>query len=325
VTRRVLAACAAALALAWTGAARADPASSGGAQAQSAPAPAAVAALGSVDFASDTDGFHSTRFRAGALYPYVSYFDHAGVTVQDTHYSQAGWSRDAAGIVGHWRRQDPGTLAGIDAQAGVVEVAGHTRAIGDATWSLRPSADTGFELIAAGDLVETQKAIERGIAYGLFAASAEHTFAGRFTAIGFAGWQPFTDGNDRRHLRARLVWQAVPAWGLNAEFRWRQYRSSKDDVGGAYFNPDRYRQWVGAMSMRRHMGAWTLAAALGAGRETIDGSDTHPVRMAELRAEGALAANLRLVFHAGYNRSTGYVDAPDYSYRQAGVTLIRAF
>ncbi len=325
MTRCVVAACAAALALAWTATARADPAAPGGAQVQSAPVTGAVAAIASVDVASDTDGFHSTRFRAGALYPYVSYFDHVGVTVQDIRYSQSGWSRDAAGIVGRWRKQDPNSLAGIDAQAGVVRVAGHTRAVGDATWSLRPSADTGFEMIAAGDLVETQKAIERGIAYGLFAASAEHSFAGRFTAIGFAGWQPFTDGNDRSHLRARLIWQAVPDWGLNAEFRWRQYRSSKDDVGGAYFNPDRYRQWVGAVSMRRHLGAWTLAAALGAGRETIDGSDTHPVRMAELRAEGALAADLRLVFHAGYNRSTGYVDAPDYSYRQAGITLIRAF
>ncbi|MHB8494977.1 MAG: hypothetical protein ACYC9Z_01940 [Casimicrobiaceae bacterium] len=320
MTRRVLAACAAALALAGVGAAGAEPASAGLSNASATPA-----ILGGIDVASDTDGFHATRFRAGGLYPYVSYFDYAGVALQATHYSQAGWDREASGVVGLWRRQDPRTLAGIDAKVGVVQVAGHTRAIGDATWSLRPATDTGVELIAAGDLVETPKAIERGIAYGLFAASVEHTFAERFTAIGFAGYQPFTDGNSRTQLRARLIWQAVPAWGLNTEFRWRQYRSSKDDVGGAYFNPDRYRQWVGALSMRRHTGSWTLSGALGAGRETIDGSDTHPVRMAELRAEGALSGNLRLVAYASYNRSTGYVDAPDYSYRQVGFTLIRAF
>ena len=318
MTRRVLAACAAALALAGAGAAGAEPAGPSNAS-------ATPAILGGIDVASDTDGFHAMHFRAGGLYPYVSYFDYAGVALQATRYSQAGWDREATGVVGLWRRQDPRTLAGIDAKAGVVQVAGHTRAIGDATWSLRPATDTGVELIAAGDLVETQKAIERGIAYGLFAASVEHTFAERFTAIGFAGWQPFTDGNDRTHFRARLIWQAVPAWGLNTEFRWRQYSSSKDDVGGAYFNPDRYRQWVGALSMRRHTGSWTLSGALGAGRETIDGSDTHPVRMAELRAEGALSGSLRLVAYATYNRSTSYVDAPDYSYRQAGFALIRAF
>ena len=319
MTRCLVATCAAVLALAGIGAAGAEPASAALSNASATPA-----ILGGIDVASDTDGFHATRFRAGGLYPYASYFDYTGVALQVTRYSQAGWEREASGVVGLWRRQDPRSLVGIDAKAGVVQVAGHTRAIADATWSLRPAADTGVELIAAGDLVETQKAIERGIAYGLFAASVEHTYAERFTAIAFAGFQPFTDGNDRTHLRARLIWQAVPAWGLNTEFRWRQYRSSKDDVGGAYFNPQRYRQWVAALSMRRHTGSWTLSGALGAGRETIDGIDTHPVRMAELRAEGALSRNLRLVAYATYNRSTGYVDAPDYSYRQAGFTLVRA-
>lgn len=320
MTRHRLAACVAALALAGVGAAGAGPASAGSSDSSATPA-----ILGGIDVASDTDGFHATRLRAGGLYPYLSYFDYAGVALQTTRYAQAGWDREATGVVGLWRKQDPRSLVGIDAKAGVVQVAGHTRAIGDATWSLRPATDTGVELIAAGDLVETQKAIERGIAYGLFAASVEHTFAERLTAIGFAGWQPFTDGNDRTQLRARLIWQAVPAWGFNTELRWRQYRSSKNDVGGAYFNPDRYRQWVGALSMRRHTGRWTLSGALGAGRETIDGNDTHPVRMAELRAEGALSGNLRLVAYATYNRSTGYVDAPDYSYRQAGFVLIRTF
>ncbi|MGE5088696.1 MAG: hypothetical protein ACM3QY_06190 [Candidatus Levyibacteriota bacterium] len=327
--RRAHAARAAALALtlAWA------LAQAGASQAQSPPmggsgaaAPsAAPALLGSVDVSSDTDGFHWTRLRAGGLFPYASYFDYAGLAVQDTRYSQAGWSRDAAGIVGLWRKQDPRTLAGVIAEAGVVQVAGHTRAVADATWSLRPAPDTGVELLAAGDVVTTQKAIERGVAYGFFGASVEHAFADRFTAIGLVAYQPFTDGNDRTQLRARLIWQVVPESGFNAELRWRGYRSSKSDVDGAYFNPDRYEQWVGGLTLRRHIGSWTLGGGVGAGRETVNSTDRHPVRMAELRAEGALDPALRLVFYALYNRSTGYVDAPDYSYRQAGVTLIHPF
>ena len=334
--RQVLTACAAALALACAtaasavgspvpGAPLASPADDASPSRGASAAGAAPALLGNFDISSDTDGFHANRYRAGTLYPYASYFDYAGVAIQDTRYSQGDWHRDAAGVVGFWRRQDPRTLAGVNAEAGIVQVAGHTRAVGDATWSLRPAPDTGVELLAAGDIVTTQKAIERGVAYGFFGASVEHTFAGRFTAIGLAAFQPFTDGNERTHLRARLIWQVVPESGFNAELRWRGYRSSKSDVGGAYFDPERYQQWVGVLSLRRHIGSWTLGGGLGAGRETVNSTDTNPVRMAELRAEGALGPALRLSFYALYNRSTGYVDAPDYSYRQAGVTLIHPF
>jgi hypothetical protein len=283
------------------------------------------AALGNMDVSSDTDGFHAARVRIGGLYPYGSYLDHFGVAIQTTRYSQSDWSRNAGGVVGLWRDQDPRTLAGINAEAGVVQVAGHTRGVGDVTWGLRPAPDTGVELIAAGDLVGTQKAIDRAIAYGFLAASVEHTFAERFTAIGLAGYQSFTDGNDRLHLRARLIWQAVPEYGVNVQLRWRQYESRKDDVDGAYFNPDRYRQWQAALGMRRRFGSWVWIGSLGAGRETINGTDTHPVRVAEIRGEGALTDGIRLALYALYSRSTGYVDSPDYSYRQAGITLIYPF
>jgi hypothetical protein len=283
------------------------------------------AALGDVDFASDTDGFRATRIRAGALYPYRSAFEHAGIAVQTTRFAQDDWHRQAGGVVGVWRDQDPATLAGIDALAGLTQVSGHTRAIGDVTWSLRPAANTGVELIGAGDVVGTRTAIERGIAYGFVGASIEQTFAERFTAIGLAAYQPFTDGNERVHLRGRLIFVVAPDAGVNVQLRWRQYESGRHDVDGAYFNPDRYRQWQAAVAVRRRVAGWLVSGSFGAGRETIDAIDTHPVRVAELRAEGALTARTRLVLTALYSRTTGYVDAPDYAYRQVGVTLIHAF
>ena len=111
-------------------------------------------------------------------------------------------------------------------------------------------------------------------------------------------------------------------YGVTLQLRWRQYESRKDDVDGAYFNPERYRQWQGVVAMRRRVAGWIWTGALGAGRETVNGTDDHPVRLAELRGEGPLTDRLRLAFYDVYNRSTGYVDAPDYSYRQFGVTLI---
>ena len=283
------------------------------------------AALGNVDFQSDTDGFHATRVRIGGLHPYATYVDHFGVAAQTTHYWQDGWQRDANGIVALWRNQDPSTLAGVNAEAGVVRVAGHTRAVGDATWDLRPTPATGVEFIAAGDLVATQKAIERGIAYGFLGASVEHTFADRITAIALAGYQPFTDGNERVHWRARLIWLVAPDYGVNLQLRYRGYESHQSDVDGAYFNPDRYRQWQGAVAVRRRLSGWMLTGSVGFGRETINGTDQHPVTVAEARAEGPLTDRVRLAVYAVYSRSTAYVEAPNYAYRQIGATLIYPF
>jgi hypothetical protein len=283
------------------------------------------AALGDVDVAGDTDGFHATRVRLGALYPYRSAFDHVGAAVQTTRFAQDDWHRQASGVVGFWRDQDPLTLAGVDATGGMMRVSGRTRAIGDVTWSLRPFTNTGVELIGAGDVVGTRKAIERGIAYGFIAASVEHTFAERFTAIGLAGYQPFTDGNERVHVRGRLIYVVAPDAGVNVQLRWRQYESGSHDVDGAYFNPDRYRQWQAAVGVRRRVAGWLVSGSFGAGRETIDGADTHPVRVAEVRAEGAWDERTRVAFYALYSRTTGYVDAPDYAYRQAGFTVTRTF
>ena len=291
----------------------------GGANAQTA------AALGNIDVEGDTDGFHATRVRIGGLYPFGSYVDHLGAAVQTTHFSQGDWHRDANGVVALWRKQDAATLAGVSAEAGIVEVAGHTRAVADATWGLRPAPNTGVDLIGAGDLVATRKAIDRGIAYGFLGASIEQTFAERFTAIGLAGYQPFTDGNERVHWRGRLIWLVAPDYGVNLQLRYRAYESRKSDVDGAYFNPDRYRQWQGAVGVRRRFAGWIWTGSLGFGRETINGTDDHPVRVAEVRAEGPLTDRVRLALHALYSRSTGYVDAPDYAYRQIGMTLIYPF
>ena len=291
----------------------------GGAHAQTA------AILGDISASRDADRFDALRFRTGALASYASSFDYAGLAVQTTHYSQSGWHRDVEAILALWRDQRRDTLAGTLAEAGLARVAGHTRFIGDATWSLRPTQRTGIELLAAGDLVETQRALDRAIAYTLFGASAEQQLAERFTAIGLAAYQHFTDANERLHFRGRLIWLLVPEHGITAQLRWRQYQTKQLDVEGAYFNPGRYHEWQAALAMRKRYGGWLWSGTLAAGREEIDGNVTHPTALADLRAEGALGNNARLIVRAAYNRAAGFAAADGYWYRLLGVTLIVPF
>lgn len=284
-----------------------------------------VAALAAAGFEDDADDFNAFKVRGGALFGYESDLRHAGVALQNTHYSANGWSTDAPGVVGLYRNQRRDTLEGVRAEGGLVQVNGHTRVVGDATWSHRPRPGTGLELILAGDLVGTQQALEQGIAYGLAGASVEQQFGERFTGVAMAGWQPFTDGNSRALLRARLIWSVLPEQGVSTQLRWRQYSSSDPEVGGAYFSPDRYRNWDAVVSLRRRVGQWTVAGLAGAGQERIDSGSWQSTAVAEARAEGPVARDMRLAVSALYSNAAGFANSPDYWYGAVNVSLIIPF
>ena len=288
-------------------------------------ASAQVAGLGDVTSGGDSDHFDTLRLRTGALLHYESPFQYAGVAAQTTSYEQSGWHRDAPAVMFLWRNQQRDTLAGTIGEAGLIHIGGRTRVVGDATWSLRPGPHTGVELLAAGDLVETRRALDRATAYTLLGISAEQQLNERLSVTGLAGYQHFTDGNARVHLRGRVIWLLVPAQGITAQVRFRQYQSDQTDVEGAYFNPGRYRELQAAMAIRKRYAGWLWSGTLAAGRERIDGNIERPTTLAELRAEGTLGKGARLALHASYNRSAGFAVADRYWYRAIGATVILPF
>lgn len=285
---------------------------------------AQMAVLGDVSTSGDAEHFHTLRLRAGDLFRYASPFDYTGAAAQTTRYTRTGWHEDAPAALLLWRKQNRVTLAGTVGEAGVVRVAGRTRLIGDATWSLRPNERTGVEFLAAGDLIDTKPALERATAYTFFGVSGERQLTPRFTVIGLAGYQRFTDHNDRVHLRGRLIWMLVPEHGISAQLRWRHYESGQLDVGGAYFNPARYQEWQGGLAIRKRHAGWVWSGTLAGGREEVD-HRPHATALAEIRAEGALAGETRLMLHASYNRSAGFAAADRYWYRVAGVSVVVPF
>ncbi|HUG74010.1 MAG TPA: hypothetical protein VMK82_11340 [Steroidobacteraceae bacterium] len=284
-----------------------------------------TAVMAQVGYEDDADEFNATKVRVGALLDYASELSHYGVAVQSTRYSVDGWNTDALALIGVYRNQRRDTLEGVNAEAGVVRVKGHTRLVGDATWSHRPRESTGIELIAAGDLVGTRQALEEGIAYGLAGASVEQQFGKRFTGIAMVAWQPFTDGNSRTLLRARAIWSLLPEQGVSAQARWRQYTSGESDVPGAYFNPDRYRNWDAVLSVRRRVGAWRVSGLVGGGQERIENGSWQSTGVAELRAEGRISRDMYLACSASYSNVAGFGNSPNYWYGSANVSVIVPF
>ncbi len=309
---RVASAAAMAACLAWMGVAAA----------QEGPR---LALTTSLDISSDTDGFRAARARVGGLFPYENPWKYSGVALQSSRYLQGSFRETANGVLGIYRDQRRDTLAGVDIEAGVTRVAGRLRPIGDATWRIAATPTTAVDFGASADLVETPLAIERGIAYSFFTAGVEQQLGERFTVTGMGGYQRFTDGNERAHLRARLIWLAVPEHGVTLQMRYRQFDSRLSDVGGAYFNPDTYRQWLGVVAMRKRFEGWTLVSALGAGKERSETFDARNAYLAELRAEVDLPHRARLVLRGGYYRGASFFDSPDYAYRAVGVSLVVPF
>ena len=284
-----------------------------------------VAPVADILSSSDSDGFHAQRLRAGVLARYDNPWSYRGAMVQASHFSAGDFRQDVAAVLGVYRDQRRDTLAGIDVEAGVARVAGHLRPIGEMNLRMTTTLGLAVDVTASADLVETRKALARGLVYSFAAVAVEQPLGERFTATALAGWQQFSDGNSRPHLRLRLIWLALPAAGVTLQLRYRQYRSTDADVDGAYFNPEDYRQWLAVAAIRQRHAGWVYSAAFGVGRESSSGTGSHASSLAEARGEGPILGDARLTVRVGYYRSAGFIDSPDYAYSLIGATLVVPF
>jgi hypothetical protein len=282
--------------------------------------------LGQAYFSTDADDFSMQRLGAGAAFRYASAFDYTGVVALYTRYDQGDWSASGARVSLVHRDQVAATGEGLVAEIGAATVPGHTRAVGEVTYNRLLGPSTGIELLAASDWVDTQPAIEAGLSTTFVGASVSQEFGPRFTAIALVGRQHFTDGNDRNHLRARLVVGLVPEQGITLQLRYRGYKSDDITVPPLYFNPENYQETQVALAMRRRIatpaGGWVLAGYAGGGQELIDRSTRNPTALVELRGEGPLAGDVRLRLFASYQRASGYESGPNYWFSQLGVFVV---
>ena len=282
--------------------------------------------LAEAQFSADADRFTMQRVAAGAAFRYANAFDYTGANAGYTRYAQHGWSAGGARVALVHRDQVAATGEGLVIDVGVSSIGGRTRAVGEATFNRRLGESTGIELLAASDWVETRAAIEDGLVSTFAAASVEQDFGTRITAIALAGRQHFSDGNDRTHLRGRLIFAALPEQGVTLQLRYRGYTSSDLSVLRRYFNPESYENADILLSVRRRFatdaGAWTASAFAGGGRERIDRGTRNPTAAAGLRAEGPLPGRAYLRLFASYQRASGYEAGPDYWYSHLGALLI---
>lgn len=274
----------------------------------------------------DSEGFVSHRASVDGFVGYQHLDSKTGLRYTDYLFSQNGWSRSGQQLRLVANSVDRKTYDGWNMEAGMFSQSTHDLWTLNASYRKSLPAGPAIEFFANRDFVETQTALNQGTHFNFGGASIDMPVNPHVTLVGLAGYQAFSDDNDRRHLRARAIWQPSLDLGLTLQLRYRWYDNSKTNVGGAYFNPSRYQEGMVVVGWKQRIGDWRTALTAGAGRQQIASNTSTLAQLLEASAEkqvGRYAVRLR----AGYSRAAAATQTndPDYWYRYAVGELVIPF
>jgi hypothetical protein len=106
--------------------------------------------------------------------------------------------------------------------------------------------------------------------------------------IGTAGYQHFSDDNERKHARFKAVFQPDLDLGLTFQYRYRYYNSSPNETRRAYFNPERYQENMLLAGWRYRSSGWVTSVLAGAGSQTVADAPRGPSRLFEVGVDSPL-------------------------------------
>ncbi len=278
-----------------------------------------------VYIASDSENFSTYKYNAGYLPLYEHGEKYTGISYQHNYFTQSGWDSSAEVYTLLTKSINPRTGLGYSLNMGYNLENGHKLITTDSNYGFRVTDSTKAELILNRDRVETQNSLNNGIYYTLGAASVEQQVLERVTAIVMAGNMYFSDTNTRPMVRAKLIYDLVPDYGLTAQLRYRQYRDTNTNVPNNYFNPDHYTETMVAFGARKRISGWMLSGTAGIGRQKVSQDPSTTTQLYELAATSPVASNdYYFKTRAGYGKSAGFL-GPNYFYRYVMEELIFPF
>jgi hypothetical protein len=274
----------------------------------------------------DSERFSSRRINAEAMTNYQHLDHRTGIRYSDHQFSQDDWQRRGQQLRLVARRTDRKTTDGLNAELGWLQHSTHDLLTLDSSYRQTLSGGSAFEIFANRDVVETRTALNQGLYFNFVGASVDVPVNPHVTVVGLAGYQGFSDDNQRRHLRGRVIWQPSIDLGLTLQLRYRWFDNSKLDVGRAYFNPERYQEGMLAIGWRQRIGDWRNAVTAGLGSQQIASGSATPTQLLELSSETQVE-RYALRLRAGYTRAAGpaATNDPDYWYRYLLGELVLPF
>lgn len=198
---------------------------------------------------------------------------------------------------------------------------GHT-ILGSA--SIHDDSRARKEVFVEREIVETPLGVSRGIYYSFAGAAIDLPADDRNIVTLFAGVQPFTGNNVRKHLRATYVRVLKPEWGLSAQLRTRYFHSSEPGEFD-YYSPRWYVEALPVLQVRRFIGGWQILGAAGYGAQRDSESGWRSSRFFNARVtspafqkDWALSGGL---LYTNTPVSTGFT----YRYLQLNLAVSKAF
>ncbi len=281
------------------------------------------AAGGTLYFSSDSEKFTSRRTGVDFMTNFSHLDGKTGVRYTDYYFEKNNWSRQGQQLNIMHANVDKVTRDGWMIDAGLFRQNAHDLVTLNSSYrkTLRPQV--AVELFATRDYIETATALDNGSYFNFAGASADFIVTPKITVIGLLGQQSFSDGNRRNHARTRLIYQPNLDLGLTLQARYRYFDSSKSDVGGAYFNPDRYDESMLAVGWRQRTGNWRTNLTAGIGTQQINSDPHSSTQLLEAGAEKqerSYAVRVR----GGYSRSASF-GGPDYRYSYVSSELLIPF
>lgn len=265
---------------------------------------------------TDSEGFGSRRLSVEALTDYEHLDRRTGIRYIDHQFSQNEWQRRGQQLRWVARRTDRKTADGWNAELGWLQQSTHQLLTVDSNYRHTFTGGAALEVFANRDVVETRSALTQGLYFNFAGGALDVPVNPHLTLVGLAGYQLFSDDNQRRHVRGRVIWQPSLDLGLTLQLRHRWFDNSRLDVGRAYFNPQQYQEQMLALGWRQRTGDWRHALTAGIGSQQIATEARTPTQLLELSSE-TQTERYALRVRAGYSRAAGAAATtdPDYWYR----------
>ena len=276
-------------------------------------------------FSSDSEGFSAYKYRAGYMPLYEHGEKYSGISYQHNYFTQNGWQSSGDVYTLYTKAIDPNTSLGYNLNIGYNLENGHALITTDSNYGFQVTDTTRAELMLNRDRVETQNSLNNGIYYTLGAASVEQKIIERLTAIVMGGDMFFSDTNSRPMVRAKLIYDLLPEYGVTAQLRYRQYWDTNTSLPNNYFNPSQYSETMVAFGMRKRFEGWVFSGTAGVGRQSVNQEANTTTQLYEFAATSPVNSNdYYFKTRMGYGKSAGF-QGPNYFYRYIMEELIIPF